>query len=365
MLFVIDSIPILTDPEEWNVVLPEDIADLRVLRGKDSLALLGYKNLDGVTYIFTKEYRNRPDSLKRIPSLKQMVKNNDAWNLRNIVYSGKYIDYYNSGKIQDEGTLLNGQLNGELIVYFKNGVKKSVSNYKNGILAGVWNDYYTNGVLMQTREYIEGREKRGGKTYYITGQIQHEVKLKKDTPYDTVFMYYSTGKVKQVRLVKDGAVVLSKQDEVINYYIPRFYQSLNTGNIKEANKSFFEIWKMDSTSADTWFKSGLLLLKESRFDMAIAEFDKALQIEPLMREALVHRGLARIKKHQVLNAPAFSKDSNKALTLEDIASLPNDEQDRICHDLQQAEYIDFSDVYVKKVMPEVILDYCRKKNSAR
>jgi antitoxin component YwqK of YwqJK toxin-antitoxin module len=365
MLFVIDSIPILTDPEEWNHVLQEDIADIRVLRSKDSLALFGYKNLDGITYIFTKEYRNRPDSLKKIPSLKQMVRNGNVWTLHNTVYTGKYIDYFNSGKIQDEGTLLDGKIDGEVIVYFKNGNKKSEVNYKNGFLDGIWNDYYTNGVLMQTREFSEWKQKRAGKIYFITGQIQNEVKPKKNTHYDTAFTYYSTGKVKRMKLIRDGALVLHKNDEVINYYTPRFYQSLNTGDIKEANKSFYEIWKADSTSADTYFKNGLLLLKELRFDMAIDEFDKALQIEPLMREALVHRGLARIKRHQFSNVTGFSKEGNKALTLEDINSLPDDEQDKICSDLQQAEYVDFSDVYVKKIIPGVILDYCRKKNSDR
>ena len=90
-LFVIDSIPILNDPEEWNSVLDEDIADISVVKGKDTLALLGYKKLDGIIYIFTKEYRNRPDSLKIIPSLKQMVMQNGIWHLGNIPYSGRYI----------------------------------------------------------------------------------------------------------------------------------------------------------------------------------------------------------------------------------------------------------------------------------
>ena len=363
MLFVIDSIPLINDPEEWNPLLPEDIADIRVVRSKDSLALLGYIKFDGVTYIFTKEYRNRPDSLKEIPSLKQMVTNNDVWNLRNIAYSGKYIDYYNSGKIQDEGTLLNGKLNGELIVYFKNGRKKSTAIYKNGILDGVCNDYYPNGTLKQTREFIEGKEKRVGKMYFITGQIQNEVKLKKDTPYDTAFAYYSTGAVKEMKLIRNDAVVLSKKDQVINYYIPKFFQSLNTGDLKNANRFFFEIWQMDSTSTDTYFKGGMLMLKELRFDKAIAEFDKALRIEPLMREALLYRGLARIKKYHSLSAKSFSKDSNTALTLEDIALLPIEEQTKICNDLQQAEFLDFSETYIKKIIPETILNYCRKKDS--
>ena len=125
ILFVIDSIPILNDPEEWNPIDPNDIADITVIKNKDSLKRLRPEQLDGIIYIFTKAYRNRPDSLKRIPSLKQMVVKNEIWNLNDIPYSGTYIDYYNSGKIQNKGTLLNGKLNGELTVYFKNGYGKT------------------------------------------------------------------------------------------------------------------------------------------------------------------------------------------------------------------------------------------------
>src|SRR3954469_15987976 len=76
MLFIIDSIPLINNPEDWNPITNEDIADITVLRNKDSLKQLGWAQLDGITYIFTKVYRNRPDNQKRIPSLKQMENRN-------------------------------------------------------------------------------------------------------------------------------------------------------------------------------------------------------------------------------------------------------------------------------------------------
>ena len=154
------------------LINPDDIADITVIKKKDSLKRLRPEQLDGIVYIFTKAYRNRPDSLKRIPSLKQMVVKNEIWNLNGFPYSGIYIDYYNSGKIQDKGTLLNGKLNGELIVYFKNGNKKSVSNYKDGILHGDWIEYYPNGALMNSRIYADGKIIKDGKQYFVNGQIR-------------------------------------------------------------------------------------------------------------------------------------------------------------------------------------------------
>src|SRR3954447_11934962 len=59
MLFVIDSIPLIDDPEDWNPITQEDIADVAVVRNKDSIMQLGWGQLDGITYIFTKSYRSR------------------------------------------------------------------------------------------------------------------------------------------------------------------------------------------------------------------------------------------------------------------------------------------------------------------
>jgi len=362
ILFVIDSIPILNDPEEWNPIDPNDIADITVIKNKDSLKVLWSEHLDGIIYIFTKAYRNRPDSLKRIPSLKQMVVRNEIWNLNDIPYSGIYIDYYNSGKIQNKGTLLNGKLNGELTVFFKNGNKKLVSNYKDGILNGVWSEYYPNSALMNSRIYADGKIIKHGTQYFVNGQIESEIKPKNATQYDTAFSYYSTGKVKQMKLIKKPPSVQDKKTNDFNAAVTYFFQSINEGKLKEANKYFYSIWKVDSTSSDTRFKEGLLLTKEFRFDAAIEAFDKALKLEPLMRESLVHRAIARIKKYKYSNTKfLIGKNKETPLTLENVISIPQDEQTKICNDLRQAIYVDFSEFYVPKMVAPAILNYCQNK----
>jgi len=361
ILFVIDSIPILNDPESWNQLDNEDIADIFVVKSKDSLKFLGWEHLDGITYIFTKAYRNRSDSVKRIPSLKQMTSKNGTWYLHGLIYSGKYIDYYNSGKIQNEGTLFNGRLNGQLIVYFKNGNKKSVTDYKDGVIDGEETDYYKNGVLMSTRRYKDGKMV-AYKTYFINGQPTYELRLKNKTRYDTAVAYYSTGNEKMVKYISPGEVYPGKKEQDLNYYSTMFYQNLNVGNLKEANRNFYKLWLIDSTSIETYFKEGLLLTRESRFDDAIAEFDKALALEPLMREALVYRAIARIKKHKVFLMKVFPKDSKDIpMMVEDLFTMPDSELTKICRDLQLADDIDESDLYVKSQVPEAMINFCRKK----
>ena len=57
IMFVVDSIPVIDDPEEGNEILQTDVADITVIKNKDTLRLLGYGQFDGVTFLFTKEYR--------------------------------------------------------------------------------------------------------------------------------------------------------------------------------------------------------------------------------------------------------------------------------------------------------------------
>ena len=67
MLFLIDSIPVLSTPESWNAITKEDITEMTMVRGRDSLKQLGWEDIDGITYIFTQEYRQRPTASNKFP----------------------------------------------------------------------------------------------------------------------------------------------------------------------------------------------------------------------------------------------------------------------------------------------------------
>jgi tetratricopeptide (TPR) repeat protein len=167
-----------------------------------------------------------------------------------------------------------------------------------------------------------------------------------------------------MRFTNTGKFNRSKKDEDLAYYMTMFYQNMNAGDLKQANKNFYKLWLIDSTSTDTHFKEGFLFTRESRFDQAIDELDKALAIEPLMREALTFRAIARIKKHKFSIMKLHVKDSRDILlTLEDIVSIPGDDLEKICRDLQLADDIDQSDMYVKQEVPEAIINFCRKNGN--
>jgi len=81
-----------------------------------------------------------------------------------------------------------------------------------------------------------------------------------------------------------------------------------------------------------------------------------------MRESLVHRAIARIKKYKYSNTNLLTgKSKETPLTLEDIISIPQNEQAKICNDLRQAVFVDFSELYVPKMVAPAILNYCQSK----
>ena len=104
------------------------------------------------------------------------------------------------------------------------------------------------------------------------------------------------------------------------------------------------------------------MFRQYFFDKAIAAFDEALEIEPHLKEALGYRGLSRIKKYQFLNAALLSKYSKRdLLTSTAVIPIPNDDQKKICNDLQQAENSGFYDRFSKKMIIDAIMNYCQKK----
>jgi tetratricopeptide (TPR) repeat protein len=243
-------------------------------------------------------------------------------------------------------------------------VKKSETAYRDGILHGARNDYYKNGAVLFAAHYEHGKIVRTSKSYYVNGQLQHELRPKKHTAYDTSVLYYSNGTVRETKLIKNGTPVRTKRDNDLAYNNTMYWQAINTGNLKDANKLFYELWKLDSANIETYFKEGYLLLKEHRFDDAIAAFDKALHLEPLMRESLVHRALARLRKYQAKRLADLTIGSGEPpLQVEDMAFIPAEEQEKICRDLQGADYVDNSDLYVKKIVPAAFLAWC--KNTSR
>jgi len=360
IIYIVDSITILEDPEEGNEINEADVAELTVIKNKDSLKLLGFDKFDGAIYIFTKEYRKRSEEIKLIPSTKQMSRKNGVFSFRGNIYNGKFIDYYYSGRIQGEGTFKNGTLEGIRTMYYQDGKIAIERHYSNGIENGLEKEYYTDGSLKQKGDFLNGKEEGFWESYYPNGQVKLKSSYKEGQVFDTATKYYSTGKIKEKVFVKNGKVISDPNLEKIEKLMTKSNENNKEGDRKAAIKYCSKALELDSTYAAAYFSRGTIKLNEFQFDEAIADLDKALNLEPFMEIALSNRAFARIRKYQFASSRTLSKNSEVTiLASKDKVPIPASEQEKICNDLQKAVFLGDK----SKMISEALLDYCQTKSS--
>ena len=355
ILYVVDSMPVMTDPEPGNDILQGDVADVTVIKSKDTLQRLGYQRFDGVIYLFTKAYRSRPDSLKQIPSANQMTKTNDTWFLHAVPYNGHFIDYYYSGKKKGEGTFKDGKLSGRRVLYYPNGNIEDEWDYTEGIANGWHKEYYEDGSVSQKGMFINEKEEGIWEDYFPNGQVKLRSNYHVGEIFDTATKYYSTGKIKEKVFIKNDKVISDPHLVKISQLLEKSNASNKEGDSKAAIKYCTKALEIDSTCADAYFSRATLKLNDFEFNDAIADFNKALQYEPYMEFALANRAFARIRKYQFASSRTLSKNKDITVTASaDKVTIPEDEQDKICSDLHKAIFLGNK----SHMITEALSNYC-------
>ena len=331
IVYVVDKITILEDPERGNEVTENDIADMNVIKNKDSLKVLGFEKFDGAIYIYTKEYRKRPEEIKQIPSSKQMERKNGIWYYNNEIYNGKFLDYYYSGRIQGEGILKNGKLDGLRKMYHQNGKLSLERYYTNSISNGLEKEYYEDGTLKQKGEFINGKEDGIWETYFPNGQVKQRTNLKNGIVDGESTIYYSTGKILSVELGENGKIIPDKRLEKVTQLMKKSNESNQNDDSKSAIKYCNKAIELDSEYAEAYFSRGTLKLNEMQFDEAIIDFDKALTIEPFMTFAIANRAFARIRKYEFGGDRELMKNSEvTVLASKKKTEISESEKQKIC-----------------------------------
>jgi len=337
-MYVVDSIPLVDDPEYDDELLQEDIADLRVITNKDSLRTAGYADFDKVIYLFTKAYRSRPDSLKRIPTTSSMEKIAGRWNLHEKPYTGPFIDYYNNGSKKGEGYFNDGLLSGSRLLYHPGGKLSQNYSYKAGITDGPANRYYADGSLLHKGKFEHGKEHGEWLMYYPNGQIKQSVNFEQGVPIGEVRIYNSNGRLFTTEQMKNGKPLSEKRLEKLNVTMQNGDEAID--NPKLAIKHYSKAIELDSTYAYAFFSRGTAKLNNFQFEESIADFDKALALEPYLGVAYANRAFARIRKYQFQNTRTLSKTKEvTVLASRDSVSAPKEEAELICKDLKMAIFL--------------------------
>ena len=337
-IYIVDSIPIHDDPEYGDELTTDEILDMKIITNKDSLRRAGYPEHDRVSYIFTKAYRSRPDSLKSIPTTKHMIRENGLWTLKGRVYSGRFIDYYLSGLKSGEGVLKEGLLDGTRIMYHPNGNMLQEYHYTKGILNGKAEKYYADGSLIHIGEFLSGKEHGLWQMYYPNKQLKQSLTFTQGVPEGEVRMYRSNGHLITVQQFKDGKVVPEQRMEKLNAFMNSGHK--NAGNATVAIRYYTKAIQTDSNYAEAYFSWGTSKLNLFDFDGAISDLDKALELEPYMEFAYANRAFARIRKYQFKNSRPLT--SNKAVTVfaeSQKIDYPLGEKANILKDLETAYFL--------------------------
>ena len=340
ILFIVDSIPVINEPEKGFGSLSEkEIDRVDIIADKNFITSNGYNNVDKIMYVFTKEYAQRPDSIKKIPTTNLMIKKSGTWYLKNAQkpYSGPFIDYYLNGKIQGQGILNNGKLQGKRLLYHLNGNISDQLEYENGLSSGLEKRYYEDGTLKQ--EGVIKHDKKIGiwKAFHPNGQ------LKNLTPFDEAgkingksISYYSTGNIKSSYEYKNGTYLKDKILDKIYKVYNEGQAHYKVGNFKSAIKKYTKCIELDASLADAYFARGTARLNEFEYESAKEDFDRVIEIEPYFTNAYANRAFVTIRKYEFANSREIKGMKGVKIMASKKAVIPEEEKTLVCEDLKKA-----------------------------
>ncbi|HPV56290.1 MAG TPA: hypothetical protein PKW61_04115, partial [Tenuifilaceae bacterium] len=87
------------------------------------------------------------------------------------IREGRYILYFDNGRVFQEGFYKNGKPDSVWITYYSSSARKSLFNYKSGEKKGSFTFWNSDGTLYQTGEYENNKLTDTLITYHSNGQI--------------------------------------------------------------------------------------------------------------------------------------------------------------------------------------------------
>jgi antitoxin component YwqK of YwqJK toxin-antitoxin module len=358
ILYIVDSIPIIDEPKEGFGTLTEnEIEKVEVIKDKKIIASKGLKDLDGIIYVFTKEYEKRPDSLKTIPTTKKMTRKNGTWFLKDSEsYTGKFIDYYLNGKKEGEGYLFNGKLKGKRLLFYPEGNLSDEVEYENGLQNGIEKRYFKNGTLMQTGEFKNGKEIGIWEMYHPNGQLKQRTNFVNGKMDGESVSYYSTGEIKGKNKYINGVYQKDKINDKLFELYNQSQELYKKMDIKSAIIKLDAALKIEPNWSDGYFARGTMKLNNFQFEEAKADFDKTLQIEPFFTNAYGNRAFTSIRKYEFGNSRTLSKSKDVQVFASKKVEIPESEIEKICLDLTKA--VELGDT--NSMVLEAFKKYCKK-----
>lgn len=105
---------------------------------------------------------------------------------------GKWVWFYNNGKIKETANYLKGNLEGKNKAYYKNGKIKYTTTYNNNLLDGLYKFYNEQGALIQEKTFKKGELDGIYNSYYPVGKLAKEFNIpyKNGNPIGKVTQFF-------------------------------------------------------------------------------------------------------------------------------------------------------------------------------
>lgn len=143
----------------------------------------------GVFKFYRKSYPNFPSIIKRYKPQNDTVK----------------VEFYTvKNKLQSKGNFIDKTRVGKWLYYFENGKLMSEEIYHQGKLHGKLINYYPNGKVTEATEYKNGRKEGVSKKYSSDGILIEELTYQNDKPNGLAKYYELNGNLKEKGVYKDG-----------------------------------------------------------------------------------------------------------------------------------------------------------------
>ena len=342
---------------ELKDLTEKDIHSIQEVDDPSKIDRLGYHQVKKLVQITTKNFVNRPDSLKQIPSSKQMQRIKGKWHLNNKPnpYSGPFRDYYVNGKLQGKGTFKDGKLDGERWLFFEDGKVSEQMQYKNGFPDGKEVRYFLDGEIKQIGFYENGYEVGEWKKFHPNGNLKQVSFFSENGKLNgEVKSYYSTGALKGSSNFVNGELVETKKEKKLQQLYEAGEQYFKLANFSKAIEEFSHCIKLKSTWNDAYFARGTAYLNNNQFEKALADFNQAIQIEPLDAYAYTNRAFTLLRKQEFEDANKPESDHKSPIFGSSKVDVTVEVIDQICKDLQKAKGLGDE----SRMLLEALLNYC-------
>jgi len=235
------------------------------------------------------------------------------------------------------------------------GIKKEEGFINDGVDDGLRTYYYKDGTIKLYRNYSKGIPNGESGKYFQNGKLQCKGIFKNGKEEGLWTEWYSTGVIKWETEYKSGKAQLAKEVIKANSLFEKGLEAFEKGYYKDAVNYYNKTLELYPNYNDVYFHRSRAYLYDLKFDEALIDCDKAVEIEPLNKDAYSQRAFIRIRKYEFKDSRTLSKNSEITVyATKQNVEIPADEKSQICSDLKKG--YELGDT--KQMITDAIKKYC-------